>query len=242
MADAWLPGTGRLHASTDGGELRGGAPRVVWQTLETDPRLVSALSAAQCLDQLGRAPHLVWNPLSGDIIQLIPVLRAGRSLGGPDYPISADATCHGEPAPVNREGRLCIQIAVVSFANEPFTAGPMIDLELLVWWLDTWRIPRSWPAGPPAAFPGALRAPRSRRLWACGGHFGGSQVPGCVATGPGDIEINRLTDPATIPTIKLPRRPREVTLPRRAMTAALGALQFRHHQQGDSEARLTTAG
>ncbi len=239
-----MPGAGRLQASADGGELRGGAPRVVWQTLETDPRLVSARSAAQCLDQLGRAPHLVWNPLSGEIVQLVPALRAGRSLGGPDCLISAGAFCPGEAPGVNREGRLCVQIAVVSFAAEPFTAGPMTDLERIVWWLDTWRIPRSWPAGPPAALPHAHRRPRSRRLWALGGHLGSSQVPGCVATGPGGIQIERLTDPATIPAIGVPRRTREVTLPRREKTAArgVGPIKFRHHQQEGSEAQLTTAG
>ena len=146
MGDAWMPGAGRFQASADGGQLGGGAPRVVWQTLETDPRLVSARSAAQCLDQLGRPPHLVWNPLNGEIVQLIPVLRAGRWLGGPDGLIAADRPCQGEAAAINREGRLCIQLAVVSFAREPFTAGPMTDLELIIWWLDTWRIPRSWPA------------------------------------------------------------------------------------------------
>ena len=68
----------------DGGPLKGGAPRVVWQTLGADPRSVSARAAAKHLDQLGRACHLVWNPLQGEIVQLIPMLRAGRLLGWPD--------------------------------------------------------------------------------------------------------------------------------------------------------------
>ena len=217
----------------------------MWQSLEIDPRLVSARSAAQCVDQLGRVPHLVWNPLSGEIVQLIPVLRAGRSLGGPDCPISARAFCPGDASGVNREGRLCVQIAVVSFAREPFSSGPMTDVERIVWWLDTWRIPRSWPAGPPAALTQAHERPRSGRLWARGGHFGGSQVPGCLATGPGAIDIGRLTDPAVLPTIGVPRLTRDVTLPRREKTTArgAGAIKFRHHhQQDDSEAQLTTAG
>ena len=65
----------------DGGQLRGGARRVVWQTLGADPRTVSARSAAQRLDQHARACHLVWNPLQGETVQMIPILRAGRSLG-----------------------------------------------------------------------------------------------------------------------------------------------------------------
>jgi hypothetical protein len=244
VGDAWMPGAGRFQASADGGQLGGGAPRVVWQTLETDPRLVSARSAAQCLDELGRPPHLVWNPLSGEIVQLIPVLRAGRWLGGPDGLIAADRPSQGEAAVINREGRLCIQLAVVSFAREPFTAGPMTDLEPIIWWLDTWHIPRSWPAGRPEPFPRAHDGPRSRRAWARGGHFGGSQVPGCVATGPGAIEIEHLTDPGTIPAIAVPRHTREVALPRREKIAArgAGAIQFRHHQQEDTGTQLSSAG
>ncbi|SRR6266566_231117 len=238
-----MQGAGRLRASADGGALRGGAPRVVWQTLEADPRLVSARSAAQCLDQLGRAPHLVWNPLSGEVVQLIPVLRAGRSLGGPDSLVSAGASCPGEAPGVNREGRLCVQTAVVGFAAEPFTAGPLTGLERIVWWLDSWRIPRSWPAGPPAVLAHAHSTPRSRGLWARGGHFGSSQVPECAATGPGGIDVERLTDPAAMPAIGVPRLAREVVLPRRDKTAARGgAVKFRHHQQEESEPQLTTAG
>jgi len=81
VVDAWVPGARCLRAQADGGTLRGGAPRVVWQALSADPRLISAHSAAQRLDQEGRPPHLVWNPLSGDMAQLIPVVRAACLLG-----------------------------------------------------------------------------------------------------------------------------------------------------------------
>lgn len=79
-----MPGVGRLRGAVDGGQLKGGAPRVVWQTLGADPWTVSARSAAQCLDQHARACHLVWNPVQGEIVQLIPILRAGRLLGWPE--------------------------------------------------------------------------------------------------------------------------------------------------------------
>lgn len=175
-------------------------PRAVWLTLETDPRLVSARSAAQRADQIGRAPHVVWNPLSGEIVQLIPVLRAGRALGGPDGLVPAETSPEGECAAINREGRLCAQIGVVGFAREPFTTGPMNHVERIVWWLDSWHVARSWPAGPPLPFSRTLGGPRSRRLWARGGHFGASQVPDCcAAAGPGAVDVKRLTDPAAIP-------------------------------------------
>ena len=242
MGDAWMPSAVRLRASADGGEPRGGAPRAVWLTLETDPRLVSAWSAAKHADQHGRAPHIVWNPLSGEIVQLIPALRAARALGGPDCLSAAGATPPSRSAAVNTEGRLCVQIAVISFAREPFTAGPMTDLERIVWWLDSWHISRSWPAGPPAPFSRAHGGPRSRRLWARGGHFGVSQVPDCGATGPGAVDINRLTDLATIPAIEVPRWARDA--PRREWTAAAraGSIQFgRIHQTDKDEAQLSSA-
>jgi hypothetical protein len=208
-----MPGAGRIRARIDGGPLKGGAPRVVWQALDADPRTVSAGLAAQRLDQLGRASHLVWNPVSGEVVQLIPILRAGRSLGGlksgalpapdasaiwrPARQAAAETAARGSEADiiaeVNAEGRLCVQIGVVAFAWDPFTSRPMAGLQQILDWLDSWGIPRHWPAGQPAAFPDEQAACRNRRLWARGGHFGASQVPGLTAVGPGAVDVELLT-------------------------------------------------
>ena len=209
MGYAWMPGVSYLGAREDGGRLRGGAPRVVWQTLDTDPRLVSAKSAAQHLDQAGRPVHLVWNPLTGETVQLVSALRAGRRLGGGNWPGSEPAGTFddrgaGASSGVGTEGRVCIQIAVVALAWEPFTEGPLTCLEPIISWLDSWHIPRRWPAGRPAPFEQAHAGQRSRRLWACGGHFGASQVPACTAVGPGAIETERLTGPAAPAAIGIP--------------------------------------
>jgi len=187
-----MPGVGRVRGAMDGGPLRGGAPRVVWQTLGADPRTVSARSAAQRLDQHALACHLVWNPLQGEIVQLIPILRAGRSLGWPEDLSQLANHTPDEVAGVNTEGRICAQICVVAFARDPFTSRPMTGLEQILDWLDSWGIPPRWPAGPPAPFPHGLTARRDRRLWAQGGHFGASQVPGLTAAGPGAVDIERL--------------------------------------------------
>ena len=85
MADAWMPGARCIRAQTDGGQLGGGAPRVVWMTLGADPRVVSVWSAAQRLNQENRPCHLVWDPLTGDIAQLVPIVRAACALGSPEY-------------------------------------------------------------------------------------------------------------------------------------------------------------
>jgi hypothetical protein len=176
-----MPGIRYVRATGDGGPLKGGAPRVVWGALGADPRNVAARSAAQRLDKAGQASHLVWNPLNGETVQLIPIVRAACALAG---------TAGTE---VGTEGRVCVQICVVAQTESPFTAGPMNGLREILTWLDSWGIPRSWPAGAPAAFPDCYATPRSSRLWARGGHFGASQVPGLTAAGPGAIDVERLT-------------------------------------------------
>lgn len=181
MAGAWLPGAERVRATRDGGGLAGGAPRVVWHTDESDPEQTPARSAAHQLDRTGWAAHLVWNPVTGDIVQMVPATRAARGLGG---------EIGGREA--NREGRMCLQIQVVGFASEPFTAGSLRALEDILRWLDTWGIPRCWPAGPPPAEPSCGNTERDRARWSLGGHFGHSQVPGNKAADPGGIDIATL--------------------------------------------------
>jgi hypothetical protein len=68
----------------------------------------------------------------------------------------------------------------------------MIGLTAILGWLDSWQIPRRWPAGQPAPFR-PLGRPRNRALWTRGGHYGASQVPGCDNIGPGGIDIDHLT-------------------------------------------------
>ena len=79
MAHAWMPEARRIRAETDGGPLIGGAPRAVWLTLGTAPGAVSVQSAAQRLIGERRPCHLIWDPLSGDMAQLISLLRVRLS-------------------------------------------------------------------------------------------------------------------------------------------------------------------
>ncbi|ROO89591.1 hypothetical protein EDD29_7290 [Actinocorallia herbida] len=188
MVEAWITGAGRLHLGTDGGPMNGGAPRAVWSTSEHDPAAVSAKSAAQGLVTAGTQAHVVWNPLRGELVQLVPATRAGLLLG-PD---------------LGRQGRVCLQISVVGRARSPFTQGPMVGLDLLLAWLDSWGVRRRWPAGPPLGVPASYEPANSRRSWAGGGHFGHSQVPGAEQPWPGGIDVRKLTGPDTFPA-ELPR-------------------------------------
>jgi hypothetical protein len=196
---AWMPGARRIRAETDGGVLKGGGPRAVWLTLETAPCAVSIQSAAQRLVSERRPCHLVWDPVTGEMVQLISILRAGCALGAPERLDWGPERVPAAPENVNSEGRICVQIGVLGHPADPFTSGPLAGVGAIVSWLDSWGVPRRWPAGPPAPYRAASpdrvrgRRDRSRVLWARGGHFGASQVPGCDNVGPGAIDVDRLT-------------------------------------------------
>jgi len=219
VAYAWMPGARRIRARADGGQMQGGAPRVVWLTLGVDPRAISVTSAAQRLIDEGRPCHLVWNPLTGEIAQLLPIVSAGRMLGTREHLSYDPHTPHPMPS-VNREGRLCVQIGVLGLAKEPFTGYPIINHNDITEWLDSWHIPRRWPAGQPAPYRQTER-PRSRALWALGGHYGASQVPETSSIGPGCIDIEQLTGSPESLTLNRARSTRP------AAAIALGQLNGR---------------
>lgn len=181
MAGAWLPGAEVVRAADDGGGFIGGAPRVVWHATESDPKETDALCAAHHLHESGFASHLVWNPLTAAIVQLLPATRAARGL--------RDAAGGLTP---NQEGRVCLQIAVVAFSSDPFTAGPLRGLEEILRWLASWQVPTRWPAGAPPAEPIFRESERDRARWSRGGHFGHSQVPENGHFDPGALDIDRL--------------------------------------------------
>lgn len=206
MAHAWMPEASRIRAKADGGPLIGGAPRAVWLTLGTAPGAVSVQSAAQRLIGERRPCHLVWDPLTGDVAQLVSVLRAGRALGAVDHLDWAPGRVRVDSENVNAEGRVCVQIGVLGHPGEPFTSGALAGIETIISWLDSWGVPRRWPAGPPEGYrldvlasAAAIAGRRSRVAWARGGHFGASQVPGCENAGPGAIDIDRITGPHGLP-------------------------------------------
>jgi len=200
VAHAWMPEARRIRADTDGGPLIGGAPRAVWLTLGTAPGAVSVQSAAQRLISERRPCHLIWDPVTGDVAQLISILRAGRALGAADHLDWAPGRVRVNAENVNAEGRVCVQIGVLGHPGQPFTDGLLAGIEEIVSWLDSWGVGRRWPAGRPEGYrvdmpaaAAALADRRSRVQWARGGYFGASQVPGCENAGPGAIDVDRIT-------------------------------------------------
>nr|WP_221308361.1 hypothetical protein [Nocardiopsis mwathae] len=175
-----MPGAGRVHCTTSGGLFRGGAPRAVWLTAEADPATHSARTIADRYSDKEPSAHLVWNPVSGETVQLLPAT----------VPALGRLACDPDPA---REGRVCLVIEVIGQADDPFTDRPLTGIDPILAWLDSWEVARAWPAGPPPPVDKPpCRRNDSTRLWALGGHFGHSQVPGSQAIGPGAISPDRL--------------------------------------------------
>lgn len=167
MASNWLPGAKVVPAYKDGGSMLGGPRKVVWHTTENDPTKSSALQLANFLNRSGNSVHLVWNPVTGEIVQTIPANRAGRGLRNSAGGVQT-----------NRGGSIVIQIEVVAQASKPWTeTTPMKNLEQIVAWLDSLGIPREWPAGPAKSYLANNAYNRSVQDWSKSGHFAHQNVP-----------------------------------------------------------------
>ncbi|WP_017543833.1 hypothetical protein [Nocardiopsis prasina] len=192
MAKAWMASAERIDGAAARTAAGIGAPRAVWTVTGTDPDVWSAREEALRLVREDRAAHLVWNPRDGGVAQALAATRRSP------LPLGRTARFdrfldHGD------EGRVCIVVAVVSLEREPFTDGPLLGLEPILEWLESWGVPRTWPAGPP----GLWSSPEDRtRVWSRGGHFGHDQVPGSLSTAPGRVNPEHVLTPGAHPTLE----------------------------------------
>lgn len=178
--DLWLNSAKRVKAWQDGGSMTGGPERVVWHSTENDPHKTTARTIANYLNRVGYQVHIVWNPVTGEVIQMIPADRAGRGLRNASGGVQT-----------NREGDVCVQIEVVAHAAEPFTRHEMKGLDAIMSWVRRLGVPDVWPGGPPPASPGTRHV--SARVWTReAGHYSHSQVPENNHSDPGAIDIKRL--------------------------------------------------
>jgi nucleoid-associated protein YgaU len=171
MPERFLPGATQKPAHLDAGQCTGNQPRVVWHSTETDPATTTPAAIANNLDREGFSVHLVWNPISGDIVQAIPADRYGRGLKGFGFP-------------TNTFGNPCIQIETVGFAAHPFTGGPCNGLDRIMDWLRSFGIPDVFPSG--------VAGNRDRQTWQKAGHFTHAVTPDNDHTDPGQIDPKRL--------------------------------------------------
>lgn len=231
MAKAWLPGAERI----DGGPTTGtaartplgiGAPRAVWTVTCSSARVWSARAQAQRLVEEGQAVHLVWNPLCGEVAQLLAATRRSQQRLGVTHH-------HGQDIDHGQEGRVCVVVAVIAQRESPFTDEPMLGLPAIMAWLDSWGVVRRWPAGPPTGPPGpsAGEVTSVARVWSRGGHFGHDQVPGSTSAGPGALDTEQLL---TTPSFTLPWDAGNHPSPHRYDPQKSGE----HARQGPTSARL----
>lgn len=198
----WLAGAKVIKGLRDGGSMTGGSPRVVWHTTENDPKTTSATNIANYLNNSGNQVHIVWNPVTGEIVQMIPADRAGRGLEN-----------HAGGVETNRQGTVCIQIEVVGKATQPFTATACKGLDQIVTWLRSLGIPDAWPSGSPLPYPKSYGSNGQRAVfnWSKGGHFSHSQVPENVHGDPGAVDITKILSAGVRPVVPAPRPPVVVT-------------------------------
>src|SRR5438094_2669757 len=181
MTDLWMPGAAK-HAVGNTGAMDGGPARATWH-------ITSNSNDHTFANELGWfsgggadvAPHLLWDPFTGQIAQFFPA--DSRSLS-----LKNDGAVR-----TNRTGKYNIQIETV------FTEGETVDskvyhtvaetprkgLDSIVAWLRSLGIPDVWPGGEPSGF---VRETVSEATWqGKGGHYGHNQIPGNDHVDPGPM-------------------------------------------------------
>src|SRR5699024_6329576 len=86
MPDLWLPGIPH-HDTKRRLTMAGqnGARIFTWHTFEA-PYSLSMDAAWRYLRSQASDPHFVFNPVTGDLVQMLPATTGGRTLVAPDWP------------------------------------------------------------------------------------------------------------------------------------------------------------
>jgi hypothetical protein len=181
MVDLWMPGAAR-HAVGNVGAMNGGPARAVWHITSnaTDWTFKNELGWFTG-GGAGVAPHLLWDPFTGELAQMFPADSRSLSLQ------------NDGAVKTNRTGKYCIQIETVFTANE--TVGgkkyatvrdtPCKGLDQIMDWLRSLGIPDVWPGGAPTGF---VRDTVSAATWENeGGQYGHNQVRGNSHVDPGPM-------------------------------------------------------
>jgi hypothetical protein len=185
-APDWLDSAVRASVPKGrGGVMLGGPPRFVWHTFEADPIHLGAAAGARILVNQGTEVHFCLNPITGELVQLLPASASAYGLKNAPGGVET-----------NRAGSVCLQVEVIAWAAHPFTAymTPVgrAAIARLVRFARAHGIPDVWPAGPPPAYPRGSSV-RSAATWAQhAGHYGHSQVPENDHGDPGAIDTAAL--------------------------------------------------
>jgi hypothetical protein len=139
------------------------------------------------------APHLLWDPFTGEIAQFFPANSRSLSLQ------------NAGSVKTNRTGAYCIQIETVFTEGETVNGKryntvrdtPCKGLSGIMAWLRSLGIPDAWPGGAPTAF---ARDTVPMDTWLkLGGHYGHNQIPGNSHVDPGPMPNLFAVGPTSAP-------------------------------------------
>lgn len=168
--------------------MAGGPARAVWHitwdSLGKGGRQPAFDNIAGYLQSVNYAPHLMWDPWTGRVVQFYPANQSARALAHP-----------AGTAETNRMGRVCIQIEVffspgaVRDGKKYMTVAetPCKGLDKIMAWLRSWGIADAWPSGWPAWSGNSRNLSNWRNK---SGHFGHCHVPANDHTDPGPMPRN----------------------------------------------------
>lgn len=181
MVDLWMPGA-QKHSVGNTGAMNGGPARATWH-ITSNSKDWSFKNELGWFSGGGAdvAPHLLWDPFTGEIAQFFPADSRSLSL------------MNDGAVKTNRTGKYNIQIEIVFTQGE--TVGgkkynsvaetPLKGLDQIMDWLHTLGIADTWPGGVPTAF---VRDTVSETTWQTkGGHYGHNQIPGNSHVDPGPM-------------------------------------------------------
>lgn len=189
MPDLWMPGAERLPigdvAPTDGGPAKAIA-HITWDRNASRAKPQDLVPYANLRSYFaenasGRAvaPHLLWDPFTGQTAQFFPA--NSRSLSLKDGPGGTRT---------NRAGSVVIQVEALFFpwcrvkgkVYESLVNTPCEGWDKLCDWAASWGVADSWPMGRPTGFTGK----RDEKIWSTrGGWFAHAHVPENDHTDPG---------------------------------------------------------
>ncbi len=181
MPEMWMPGAAKYSLGNTG-VMNGGPARAIWH-------ITSNSSDWTFASELGWfkgggasvAPHLLWDPFTGQIAQFFPA--DSRSL----------ALQNAGDLKTNRSGKYGVQIEIVFTANETVNGKryatvrdtPCNGLDQIMAWLRSLGVADVWPGGAPTGF---VRDTVSVSMWENqGGHYGHHQAPGNSHLDPGPM-------------------------------------------------------
>ncbi|MGW1000488.1 endolysin [Streptomyces sp. NPDC002520] len=196
MPDLWMPGAFR-HSLGNTGAMNGGPSRAVWHITSNATDWTFARELGWFTGGgAGVAPHLLWDPFTGQIAQFFPADSRALALE------------NAGDVKTNRTGAYCVQIETVFTAGETVNGKryatvqdtPCKGLDQIMAWLRSLGIPDVWPGGAPTAF---ARDTVSLDTWLHrGGHYGHNQIPGNSHVDPGPMP-NLFTSVPTRPQVSL---------------------------------------